>query len=131
MKIRVISEFCDKFHTSIHYKVGTVLDFGTERANDIISRKLGVAVEETEQSAEPEPKVEVPEEKVEEHAVGSEVEEPVAEPAAEEVAAEAEAEQPENNPAEEAAVTEEPEPAETEEPEKPRRGRKPAVKEEV
>ena len=49
MKIRVISEFCDKFHTSIHYKVGTVLDFGTERANDIISRKLGVAVEETEQ----------------------------------------------------------------------------------
>lgn len=40
MKIRVISEFYDKYHTSTLFKVGTVLDFDDERANDIISKKL-------------------------------------------------------------------------------------------
>ena len=38
MKIKVISEFYDKFHTSTLYKVGAVLDFDDERAADVISR---------------------------------------------------------------------------------------------
>lgn len=40
MKIRVISEFYDKFHTGTLFKVGTVLDFEESRANDVIMRKL-------------------------------------------------------------------------------------------
>lgn len=42
MKIRVISPFCDKFHTNTLYTEGMVLDFDEERANDVIRRKLGV-----------------------------------------------------------------------------------------
>ena len=41
MKIRVISEFYDKYHTSVLFKVGAVVDFEDERAKDIISKRLG------------------------------------------------------------------------------------------
>ena len=58
MKIRVISEFYDKFHTSTLFKVGTVLDFDDERANDIISKKLAEPYSEPERK--PEPKAEQP-----------------------------------------------------------------------
>ena len=63
MKIRVISEFYDKFHTSTLFKVGMVLDFDDERAKDIIAKKLGEPYSEPEKKpAEPkvEPKVEEP-----------------------------------------------------------------------
>ena len=56
MKIRVISEFYDKFHTSTLFKVGTVLDFDDDRANDIIAKKLAEPYSEPEKK--PEPKVE-------------------------------------------------------------------------
>lgn len=46
MKIRVISEFYDKFHTSTLFRVGTVLDFDDDRAKDIIAKKLAVSCEE-------------------------------------------------------------------------------------
>ena len=53
MKIRVISEFYDKFHTSTLFKVGTVLDFDDERANDIISKKLAEPYTEPEEKKKP------------------------------------------------------------------------------
>lgn len=53
MKIRVISEFYDKFHTSTLFKVGTVCDFDDERAQDIISKHLGEKVEDTPKVEEP------------------------------------------------------------------------------
>jgi len=55
MKIRVISEFYDKFHTSTLYKVGTVVDFDDERAKDIISKKLAEPYAAPEKAAEPAP----------------------------------------------------------------------------
>ena len=58
MKIRVISEFYDKFHTSTLYKVGTVLDFDDERAKDVIAKKLAEPYSEPEKR--PEPKIEHP-----------------------------------------------------------------------
>lgn len=62
MKIRVISEFYDKFHTSTLFKVGTVLDFDDVRARDVISKKLAEPYSEPEKKPEPkqEPKVEQP-----------------------------------------------------------------------
>ena len=48
MKIRVISEFYDKYHTSTLYKVGAVLDFDDERAEDVIAKKLAVPYSEPE-----------------------------------------------------------------------------------
>jgi hypothetical protein len=57
MKIRVISEFYDKFHTSTLFKVGTVLDFDDDRANDIISKKLAEPYSEPEKNLEPKPEV--------------------------------------------------------------------------
>lgn len=67
MKIRVISEFYDKFHTSTLFKVGTVLDFDDERAKDIISKKLAEPYVEPEEKkkpgrpkAEPKPVIEEP-----------------------------------------------------------------------
>lgn len=42
MKIKVVSEFYDKFHTSTLFPVGAVVDFEESRAKDIIQRKLGV-----------------------------------------------------------------------------------------
>ena len=62
MKIRVISEFYDKFHTSTLFKVGTVLDFDDDRANDVISKKLAEPYSEPEKKPEPKPapKVEQP-----------------------------------------------------------------------
>lgn len=54
MKIRVIQEFYDKFHTSTLFKVGTVLDFEEARAKDVIARKLA------EPYKEEKPKVETP-----------------------------------------------------------------------
>jgi len=53
MKIRVISEFYDKFHTSTLFKVGTVLDFDDERANDVISKKLAEPYTEPEERKKP------------------------------------------------------------------------------
>ncbi len=62
MKIKVISEFYDKFHTSTLYKVGTVLDFEDNRAQDVIARRLAVAYSEPKpepkKEAKPEPKPE-------------------------------------------------------------------------
>ena len=55
MKIRVISEFYDKFHTSTLFKVGTVLDFDDGRARDIISKKLAEPYSEPEKKPEPKP----------------------------------------------------------------------------
>ena len=65
MKIEVISEFYDKFHTSTLFKVGMVLDFDDERAKDIIAKKLGKPYSEPEKVAEPkveneEPKADAP-----------------------------------------------------------------------
>jgi hypothetical protein len=53
MKIRVVSEFYDKFHTSTLFKVGTVLDFDDDRANDIISKKLAEPYVEPEEKKKP------------------------------------------------------------------------------
>lgn len=85
MKIRVISEFYDKFHTSTLFKVGTVLDFEESRAKDVIARKLAVPEEpkvakapKAEKKAETEvkPKVETkPEVKTEEKKVETKTEE--------------------------------------------------------
>jgi predicted Zn-dependent peptidase len=55
MKIRVISEFYDKFHTSTLFKVGTVLDFDDVRAMDVISKKLAEPYSEPEKKPEPKP----------------------------------------------------------------------------
>ena len=52
MKIRVISEFYDKFHPSILFKEGTVVDFEEKRAQYIIAKGLGVLVE-TKKTNEP------------------------------------------------------------------------------
>ena len=52
MKIRVISEFYDKFHPSILFKEGTVVDFEEKRAQYIIDKGLGVLVE-TKKTNEP------------------------------------------------------------------------------
>ena len=92
MKIRVISEFYDKFHTSTLFKVGTVLDFEEERANDIIRKKLAEPYVEEKKKAKAEPKPEPkPEPKVEQKP------EPKVEPKAEpkEKAKAKEAEEPE------------------------------------
>ena len=43
MKIRVTSEFYDKFNTSTLFKVGTVLDFDDDRAKDVIAKGLAEA----------------------------------------------------------------------------------------
>lgn len=43
-KVKVLFDFYDKFHTSTHYKVGDVVEFEDERANDVISRGLAKAV---------------------------------------------------------------------------------------
>ena len=40
MKIRVISEFYDKYRTSTLFPVGAVLDFDEARAKDVIAKKL-------------------------------------------------------------------------------------------
>ncbi len=53
MKIRVISEFYDKYHTSTLFKVGTVLDFDDERANDVIAKKLAEPYVESEEKKRP------------------------------------------------------------------------------
>ena len=73
MKIRVISEFYDKFHTSTLFKVGAVLDFDDERAADIIQKGLGEPYSEPEQKPAPkveqkveQPKAEQPAEQTEE-----------------------------------------------------------------
>ena len=58
MKIRVTSEFYDKYNTSVLYKAGTVLDFGEERAKDIISKNLAEPYEQPKPAAEPEKAVE-------------------------------------------------------------------------
>ena len=109
MKIRVVSAFCDKFHTNTLYTEGMVLDFDDERANDIIRRKLGVAVVEEQKVEEPAPEPE----KVEEPEVKEDA------PETEETA--------DNEPAPE--VEEPVEEAPASEPEvKTRRGRKPAEK---
>ena len=55
MKIKVVSEFYDKFHTSTLYKEGEVVDFDEARAKDIIARKLGVKVEEEKPKPAPKP----------------------------------------------------------------------------
>ena len=72
MKIKVVSEFWDKFHTSTLFTVGTVLDFDEERAQNVISRGLAVAYTEPKKPGrpkaepKPEPKPEVVAPKVEE-----------------------------------------------------------------
>lgn len=115
MKIRVVSEFYDKFHTSTLFKVGTVLDFDDARALDVINRNLAEAVVEEPKKADtpkPEPEkveenpknVEQPETKVEE--VTEENPEVTEETKVEEEQKEAEAEKVEN-PAEEAQKSEE------------------------
>ena len=53
MKIRVISEFYDKYHTSTLFKVGAVLDFDEERAKDVIAKKLAEPFEEPEDKKRP------------------------------------------------------------------------------
>lgn len=60
MKVRVISEFYDKFHTSTLFKVGAVLEFDDDRARDVIRRKLAEPYKEQQkkEDAKPEPKVE-------------------------------------------------------------------------
>lgn len=50
MKIQVISEFYDKFHTNTLFREGMVLDFDEARAKNIIARKLGVAYSEPQKS---------------------------------------------------------------------------------
>ena len=52
MKIRVISEFYDKYHTSTRFEVGTVLDFDEKRALDVIAKKLAEPYSEPEKKAE-------------------------------------------------------------------------------
>lgn len=68
MKIRVISEFYDKFHTSTLFKVGTVLDFDDARALDIISKKLAEPYSEPEKKPEPKLDLKVEEPKPEKKA---------------------------------------------------------------
>lgn len=114
MKIRVISEFYDKYHTSTLFKVGTVLDFDDERANDIIAKKLA------EPYKEPSPKVEPAQEAPkEEPATAAEPEKPAEEIAEQKPAEEPETEQQNAGKSEEAADAE---------PEKKRVGRPPKAK---
>jgi len=64
MKIIVVNEFYDKFHTNTLYKEGMVLDFEESRAKNIIARGLGKAYVEPipepkkEEAPKPEPKAE-------------------------------------------------------------------------
>nr|DAS50400.1 MAG TPA: hypothetical protein [Caudoviricetes sp.] len=43
--IKVTEDFLDKFDTSVHYKIGTVLEFEEDRANDVVTRGLAEFVE--------------------------------------------------------------------------------------
>ena len=100
MKIRVISEFYDKFHTSTLFKVGAVLDFEEERARKIVELKLGEFVEdgksedkkpvtaEQEEAKQPEAKADEAKEETKEEAKAEEVK------VEDKVAAEAPAETP-------------------------------------
>ena len=83
MKIKVISKFYDKFHTSTLFTEGMVLDFDEKRASDIIARKLGVPF------VEPKNEEQKPEPKKEEEVVEPPKEEKVIEPIQEEKSAEA------------------------------------------
>lgn len=65
-KIRVISEFYDKFHTSTLFRVGTVLEFDDARADDVVARNLAVPVEETAEEKPLETTLETPEVETEE-----------------------------------------------------------------
>ena len=109
MKIRVISEFYDKFHTSTLFRVGTVCDFDDERAQDIISKHLGEKVEDT-------PKVEAPAEVAEPAKEEANTDEQAVEEVAESVE-EAVAEKPAEEPAKKEA-------SEVAEPRKPGRPKK-------
>uniref|UniRef100_A0AB33JL04 Uncharacterized protein n=1 Tax=Prevotella sp. GTC17260 TaxID=3236796 RepID=A0AB33JL04_9BACT len=40
VSIKVVQDFLDKFDTTIRYEAGTVLEFETERAADVVSRGL-------------------------------------------------------------------------------------------
>jgi len=40
VKIKVLVPFRDKFNESVIFKVGEELDFETERAKDVVARKL-------------------------------------------------------------------------------------------
>ena len=39
-KIKVVQVFRDKFNTAVRYTVGQELEFDTERADDLVNRKL-------------------------------------------------------------------------------------------
>lgn len=65
MKIKVINRFADKYNTARIFEPETVLDFPEERANDLISRKLAVALEPEVKVEETKPKVEVKAEEAE------------------------------------------------------------------
>lgn len=54
MRGEVISPFHDKYHFNILYKEGDVVDFDTERMNDLIDRKLCKKLEEV--GAKPTPR---------------------------------------------------------------------------
>lgn len=38
--IKVVQDFLDKYDTSVRYEAGTVLEFETERAADVVNRGL-------------------------------------------------------------------------------------------
>lgn len=45
VKIKVVQVFRDKFNKAVRYEVGQELEFETERANDVVSRKLAEYVD--------------------------------------------------------------------------------------
>lgn len=52
MKIKVVEVFQDKFN-GVMYEKGDILDFETERSNDLIKRGLAVSVEKREAAEKP------------------------------------------------------------------------------
>lgn len=57
MRAEVISPFRDKNHFNIQYNIGDVVDFDTERVEDLIGRKLCKKIEEQAQKPAPRNKV--------------------------------------------------------------------------
>mgnify|MGYP000859942388 FL=1 len=42
VSVTVVTDFLDKFDTSVRYETGTVIEFDAERAEDVVNRGLAV-----------------------------------------------------------------------------------------
>ena len=79
-KVRVISDFVDKFDTKVIYHIGDEKSFSEERVADMVKRGLAVLIEEEQKVEEPKEAAKVEAEKAEakvEDAVVAEAEQKV------------------------------------------------------